>query len=153
MQQFFTIYKLKLWNLTLLFSITFPQEFWKSKKSGHLTSRSGDKKTVKRNEKHQYQKKSCSLTENLPKTFFLCAEASEYIHCIFHKVLSSWHLEMPGWHLWSWGLTLLAYYLSMITIFYLKFKKKKWGSLKYFLSMLHTWAEIIFERKHSQKPN
>ena len=44
----------------------------KSKKFGHWTLESGDKKTVKRSEKHRYQKKSCSVRQNVPRTNFFC---------------------------------------------------------------------------------
>ena len=46
-RQFYTIYKQKFSNLRPLLSITFPQEFQKSKKFGHLTSGSWGKKTFK----------------------------------------------------------------------------------------------------------
>ena len=56
-RQFYTLYEHKFSNLRPLLSITFPQRFRESKKFAHWTSGSGGKKTVKRIEKHQYQKK------------------------------------------------------------------------------------------------
>ena len=54
--QFYTLYEQKFLNLGPLFSITFSQGFQKSKKFGHYTSGSADKKTVKQSEKHRYKK-------------------------------------------------------------------------------------------------
>ena len=56
LRQFYTLYEQKVSNLRPLLSITFPQGFQKSQKFGHWTSGSGGKKTLKRSEKHRYQK-------------------------------------------------------------------------------------------------
>ena len=70
LRKFCTIYEQKFSNLRALLLITFPQEFWKSKKFGHLISRNGGKKTIKGSEKHQ---KSGSLRQNLPKNKLIFA--------------------------------------------------------------------------------
>ena len=52
----YTLYEEKFSNLRPLLSITFPPGFKKSKKFGRRILGSGDKKTLKRSEKHGYQK-------------------------------------------------------------------------------------------------
>ena len=46
-RRFYTLYKQKFSKLRPILSLTFPQGFWKSKKFGHWTLRSGDRKTFK----------------------------------------------------------------------------------------------------------
>ena len=57
-------------NLIPLFSITFPQGFRKSKQFGHWTLRNGGKKTVKRSDKHRYQKVRLSKAKFAHKLIF-----------------------------------------------------------------------------------
>ena len=63
----------KFSNLRPVLSITFPQEFRKSKKFGHWTPKSGGKKTVKRSEKHRYQKILLSKAKFAQQLFFFWA--------------------------------------------------------------------------------
>ena len=65
--QFYTFYEQKFSNLIPHLSITFYQGFQKFEKFRHWTSGSVGTKTVKRNEKHQYQTESCSGRQNVPK--------------------------------------------------------------------------------------
>ena len=57
-RRFKTTSKQKCYNVRPLLSITFPQELRISKNIGHLTSGSGDKKTVKKDRKPKKTEKS-----------------------------------------------------------------------------------------------
>ena len=74
-RQFYTLYEQKLTNLRPLLLLLFPQGFHKYKKKfGRWALGSEDKKTVKRSEKHHYQKKSSSVRQNFAqKQTFCCA--------------------------------------------------------------------------------
>ena len=77
LRQFYTLYELKFSNLRPLLFITFPQEFWKSKKFGHWTMGNGGKKMFKRSEQ---MKKKKSLQKKI---------AAAVLHPLWAKVLKS----------------------------------------------------------------
>ena len=70
MQNFYTLYKQKFWNLIPLLSITFLQGFWKYKKFVHWTLGSGGKKMLERSE----QKKKICKKLFLPRRFWTLYE-------------------------------------------------------------------------------
>ena len=86
MWRFYTLYAQKFSILRPLLSITFPQEFQKSKKFGYWPLGSLGKKTVKRSEKHHYQKILLSKTKFDQKQTFVCAAV---LHSFLEKVFES----------------------------------------------------------------
>ena len=93
--QFFTLFQQKFSTLRPLFSITFPRGVKKSKKYGHWTSRNAGKKTVKRSEKHWYQKVLLSKAKFAPEQYFFWAAI---LHPLLVKVFKS---EITSFHYFS----------------------------------------------------
>ena len=77
------------------FLLLFPRGVKKSKKFGHWTSRNAGKKTVKRSEKHWYQKVLLSKAKFAPEQYFFWAAI---LHPLLVKVFKS---EITSFHYFS----------------------------------------------------